>query len=71
MAGTDRAGNQSDVVIINRAKHDFTYPIFYDLKPDANQWIRKLDLAYTLQDLTLVGLYLDMLAENLILMVNI
>ena len=50
MAGVDRAGNQSEVVVINRAKYDFTYPIFYDLKPDANQWIRKLDLAYTLSE---------------------
>ena len=55
MAGTDRAGNQSDVVIINRAKYDFTYPIFYDLKPDANQWIRKLDLAYTLSEDLIFG----------------
>ncbi len=55
MAGVDRAGNQSDVVIINRAKYDFTYPIFYDLKPDANQWIRKLDLAYTLSEDLIFG----------------
>jgi len=55
MAGVDRAGNQSDVVIIKRAKYDFTYPIFYDLKPDANQWIRKLDLAYTLSEDLIFG----------------
>ena len=55
MAGVDRAGNQSDIVVINRAKYDFTYPIFYDLKPDANQWIRKLDLAYTLSEDLIFG----------------
>ncbi|MEC9274309.1 MAG: Ig-like domain-containing protein, partial [Candidatus Neomarinimicrobiota bacterium] len=55
MAGVDRAGNQSDVVIIDRAKYDFTYPIFYDLKPDVNQWIRKLDLAYTLSEDLIFG----------------
>ena len=55
MAGVDRAGNQSEVVTISRAKYDFTYPIFYDLKPDANQWIRKLDLAYTLSEDLIFG----------------
>ena len=47
MAGIDRAGNQAEVNRIRRVKYDFTYPIFSDLKPDANEWINKLDLAYT------------------------
>ena len=55
MNGVDRAGNQSEVININRTKYDFTYPIFNDLKPDANQWIRKLDLAYTLSEDLIFG----------------
>ena len=55
MAGIDRAGNQAEVTRIRRVKYDFTYPIFSDLKPDANEWINKLDLAYTLSEDLIFG----------------
>ena len=55
MAGIDRAGNQAEVNRIRRVKYDFTYPIFSDLKPDANEWINKLDLAYTLSEDLIFG----------------
>jgi len=55
MAGIDRAGNQAEVNRIRRVKYDFTYPIFSDLKPDANEWINKLDLAYTISEDLIFG----------------
>ena len=55
MAGIDRAGNQSEVNRIRSVKYDFTYPIFSDLKPDANEWINKLDLGYNLSEDLIFG----------------
>ena len=55
MAGIDRAGNQAEINRIRRVKYDFTYPIFSDLKPDANEWINKLDLAYTISEDLIFG----------------
>ena len=55
MAGIDRAGNQSAINRVRRVKYDFTYPIFFDLKPDANEWVNKLDLAYTLSEDLIFG----------------
>ena len=55
MAGIDRAGNQSEINRISLVKYDFTYPIFSDLKPDANEWINKLDLGYNLSEDLIFG----------------